>query len=95
MPAKSPRRERANVTVLPPAGPTPPPPPRKAEPKPVYRCNSGKKCPAYAQFGEAEKIRMSKGPKGYCDRCLSRRGEEATKDLEARRVGGAPRHPTA
>ncbi|MDP9474345.1 MAG: hypothetical protein M3R38_01365 [Actinomycetota bacterium] len=95
MPAKSNRRKRAKVTILPTVRPTPPPPPRKAEPKPVYRCNSGKKCPAYAQFGKAEKIRTSKGPKGYCDRCLTRRGEEATKDLSARRAGGAPRTATA
>ncbi|QIN85488.1 hypothetical protein GBA63_22575 (plasmid) [Rubrobacter tropicus] len=94
MPAKS-TPGRGKVTVLPTVHPTPPPPPRKTEPKPVYRCNSGEKCPAYAQFGEAEKIRTSKGLKGYCDRCLSRRGERATKDLEARRVGGAPRHPSA
>ena len=85
---------RGKVTVFPTTHPTPPPPPRNAEPKPVYRCNSGEECPAYAQFGKAEKIRTAKGPKGYCDRCLSRRGQEATKDLEARRVGGAPRHPS-
>ena len=95
MPAKSPRRERAKVTVLPTVRPSPPPPSRRTEPKPVYRCNSGEKCPAHAQFGKAEKIRTSKGPKGYCDRCLSRRGEEATKDLQARRAGGAPRTATA
>ena len=93
MPAKSARRTHAKVTVLPTVQPTPPPPPRKTKPKPVYRCNSGEKCPAHAHFGEVEKIRTSKGPKGCCDRCLSRRGE-ATGDLEAHRVGGAPRHPT-
>lgn len=80
------RRGRAKVTVLPTVRPTPPPPPRKAESKPVYRCNSGDECPAYAELGKAEKIRTSKGEKGYCDRCLRRRGDESTKDLEARRA---------
>lgn len=95
MPAKSARRKRTKVTLLPTVRPTPPPPPRKARPKPVYCCNSGEKCPAYLEFGKAEKIRTTKGAKGYCDRCLTRRGEEATKDLKARRAGGAPRTATA
>ncbi|CAA9394458.1 MAG: hypothetical protein AVDCRST_MAG01-01-683 [uncultured Rubrobacteraceae bacterium] len=88
MSTKTPGRK---VTVLPTVEPTPPPSPRTTEPKPVYRCNSGKKCPAYAEFGHAEKIRTSKGEKGYCDRCLSRRGDRTTRDLDARRAGGAPR----
>lgn len=92
MPAKS-TPSRGRVTILPTAHPTPPPPLSKAQPKPVYRCNSGEKCPAYAEFGKAEKIRSTKGPKGYCDRCLTRRGAEATEDLESRCAGGAPRIP--
>ena len=92
MSTKIPRRK---VTVLPTFRPTPPPPQPKADPTPVFRCNSGIRCPAYAQFGKAEKIRTSKGPEGYCDRCLSRRADEMTKDLEARRAGGAPRTATA
>lgn len=93
MPAQ--KTPRGRVTVLPAVRPAPPPPPRKADPKPAYRCNSGEDCPAHAEIGEAEKIRTSKGAEGFCDRCLRRHGEEATKDLAARRAGGAPRTATA
>ena len=95
MPTKTTHRTPAKVTVLPTVRPTPPPQSPTPDPKPVYRCNSGEGCPAYAELGKAEKIRISKGEKGYCDRCLKRRGDETTKDLEARRAGGAPRTATA
>jgi hypothetical protein len=100
MPAKTPspkrprafrRKARGEVKVLPTVRPAPPPPPRKAEPKPVYRCNSGEECPAVPEIGRPEKIRSAKGERGYCDRCERRRADEATRDLEARRAGGSPR----
>ena len=94
MPAKNARRVRAKATVFPTVRPTPPPPKANPAPKPEVLCSSGEDCPANAEIGRPEKIRATKGEKGYCDRCLSRRGDKATTDLEARRAGAAPRMET-
>ncbi len=108
MPAKAPRRKsscaprteargeaRPKVKVFPTVRPAPPPPRATPDPKPDVRCSSGDDCPAVAEIGRPEKIRATKGEKGYCDRCLTRRADATTRDLEARRAGGAPRLATA
>ena len=91
MPANKTRRARAKATVIPTVRPAPPPPKAKPAPKPEVLCSSGEDCPANADIGRPEKIRASKGEKGYCERCLTRRGDKTTKDLKARRAGGALR----
>lgn len=99
MPAKTERVNAGgpcrNVKVLPAARPTPPPPRAKPPTKPEVLCASGEACPANAEIGRPEKIRATKGKKGYCDRCLGCRGDRATRDLKARRAGGAPRMETS
>lgn len=97
MPAKTARPKTGptcrKVTVLPTIRPTPPPPP-KATPvdRPGVLYSSGAACPANDEIACPEKIRATKGEKGYCDRCLSRRGDKATTDLEGRRLDPGAAH---
>lgn len=98
MPAKATHRKSrhpSKIKLLPTVRSVPPPPKARPAPKPDVRRSSGKDCPANAEIGRPERIRATKGQKGYCDRCQRRRGDEATRDLEARRAGGAPRTATA
>lgn len=98
MPAKTVHRKvphtDSKVKVLPVARPTPPSPDKRPEPRPDVSCSSGEDCPAFSEIGRPERIRATKGKKGYCDRCERRRAEAITKDLESRRLGGAPRTDT-
>lgn len=82
------------VKLLPAARPAPTPQkhlPQKASP---ILCLSGDECPAVDEIGHPERIARAKGASGYCYRCQSRRAEEATKDLEARRAAGGVRTAT-
>lgn len=80
--------------VLPAARPAPSPPKDLPKKPPPTLCLSGDECLAVAEIGQPEKIARAKGETGYCYRCQSRRAEEATKDLEARRAAGGVRTAT-
>ncbi len=77
------------VTLLPPARPAQPAPPEKRPPvdsEPERLCESGDDCPAVAEIGRPEKL--ARGSKdSLCYRCRSRRAEQTTRDLDARRRG--------